>query len=169
MASVTLKGTPFPLKGDLPAPGHPAPDFSFVKSDLSEAKLSDYGDKVKVLVAVPSLDTGVCQTETRKFNEALAQREGVVGLIVSRDLPFATNRFCEAEGIKNVEMASDFRKGAFLNAYNTEITEGPFAGLSARAVFVVDGNNKIVHTELVNEIADEPKYEEILAAVDQLI
>ncbi len=168
MASVTLKGTPFNLVGDLPESGE-APDFSFVKSDLSDGKMSDYANKVKVLVAVPSLDTGVCQTETRKFNEALSTRQGAVGLIISKDLPFAMNRFCEAEGIENVVMASDFREGAFTSTYYTQIAEGPFKGLSARAVFVVDQNNAIRHTELVGEIADEPNYDSILAKVDELL
>ena len=168
MASVTLKGTPFPLIGDLPQ-GGAAADFTFVKADLSDARMSDFGDKVKVLIAVPSLDTGVCQRETRKFNEALSEREGAVGLIISKDLPFAMNRFCEAEGIKNVTVASDFRHGEFTKAYHTEVAEGPFAGLSARAVFVVDQHNHIRYTELVPEIGQEPDYEAVMAAVDSLL
>ncbi|MDP5168683.1 MAG: thiol peroxidase [Bacteroidia bacterium] len=168
MATVTLKGTPFPLIGDLPTSGTAA-DFSFVKSDLSEGKMSDYEGKVKVLIAVPSLDTGVCQMETRKFNEELSKRDGAVGLILSKDLPFAMNRFCEAEGIKNVTIASDFRFGQFTKAYNTEVAEGPFGGLSARAVFVVDANNQIQYTELVTEIADQPNYDAVMKAVDGLL
>ena len=168
MASVTLKGTPFNLVGDLPSSGG-APDFSFVKSDLSEGKMSDFAGKVKVLIAVPSLDTGVCQMETRKFNEALSSREGAVGLILSKDLPFAMNRFCEAEGIKNVTVASDFRNGEFTSTYKTEIAEGPFKGLSARAVFVVDADDQIRYTELVPEIAHEPNYETVMAEVDKLL
>lgn len=168
MASVTLKGTPFAIKGDLPSSGAAA-NFSFVKKDLSDGKLSDFGSQVKVLIAVPSLDTGVCQTETRKFNEALSHRTGAVGLILSKDLPFAMNRFCEAEGLENVTVASDFRHGQFSKAFNTEIIEGPFSGLSARAVFVLDSDNQIQYTELVPEIANEPNYEAVLKAVDALL
>jgi thiol peroxidase len=170
MSSVKLKGTPYPIKGDLPQPGAEAPDFTFVKSDLSEANLiDDFDGKVKVIIAVPSLDTGVCQTETRKFNEALGQRDGVVGIVISKDLPFAMNRFCEAEGIKNVVIGSDFRYSDFINEFGTEILSGPFKGLSARAVFVVDKKNMVRYTELVPEIGQEPEYDKALAAVDKLI
>jgi len=148
----------------------PGSDFTFVKKDLSEASLyDDFDGKVKVLIAVPSLDTGVCQMETRKFNEALSQREGVVGIVVSKDLPFAMNRFCEAEGIENVIIASDFRYSDFINEYNTEILRGPFKGLSARAVFVLDQENVIRYSELVPEIAHEPEYDAALKVVDELI
>lgn len=170
MSSVTLKGTPFPIKDDIPAAGMPASDFTFVKKDLSEASLyDDFEGQVKVLIAVPSLDTGVCQTETRKFNEALGQRQGVVGIVISKDLPFAMNRFCEAEGIENIVIASDFRYSDFINEYNTEILTGPFKGLSARAVFVVDQKNVIRYAELVPEIAHEPQYDKALSAVDKLL
>ena len=167
MAQVTLKGNPFPIKGDIPSSGSAA-DFTFVKDDLSEAKLSDF-DAVKVLIAVPSLDTGVCQTETRKFNEQLGQRSGVTGIVVSRDLPFAMKRFCETDGVANIVTASDFRDGDFVGKYNTEITEGPLKGLSARAVFVVNKDNEIVYSELVPEVGDEPDYDQAMAAVDQLL
>ncbi len=167
MAQVTLKGTPFAIKGDIPSGGSAA-DFSFVKDDLSEGKLSDF-DAVKVLIAVPSLDTGVCQTETRKFNEQLGKRSGVTGIVVSRDLPFAMKRFCETGGVANIVTASDFRDGDFVRKYNTEITEGPFKGLSARAVFVLDQNNEIVYSELVKEVGDEPDYDKAMAEVDKLL
>ena len=167
MAQVTLRGTPFAIKGDIPTHG-PAADFSFVKDDLSEAKLSDF-DAVKVLIAVPSLDTGVCQTETRKFSEQLGKRSGVTGIVVSRDLPFAMKRFCETDGVANIVTASDFREGDFVEKYNTKITEGPFQGLSARAVFVVDQNNEIVYSELVKEVGDEPNYGEAMSKVDELL
>ncbi len=167
MAQVTLQGNPFPIKGDIPNHG-PAADFTFVKDDLSNAKLSDF-DTVKVLIAVPSLDTGVCQTETRKFNEQLGQRSGVTGIVVSKDLPFAMKRFCETDGVANIVTASDFRDGDFATKYNTEITEGPFKGLSARAVFVVDKNNEITYSELVSEVGDEPNYDQAMAEVDKLL
>jgi len=170
MASVTLKGAPFPIKDDIPVAGVPAPDFTFVRSDLSEASLlDDYNGKIKVLIAVPSLDTGICQMETRKFNEELSKREGVQGIVISKDLPFAMNRFCEAEGIKNVIIGSDYRYSDFINEYNTEILKGPLKGLSARAVFVVDSADNIVYSELVPEIAQEPEYSKALEAVDELI
>lgn len=172
MSSVTLGGTRYSIKDDIPAVGMPASDFTFVKVDLSEGNLyDDYQDKVKVLIAVPSLDTSVCQAETRHFNQSLAQRkeQGVVGLIISKDLPFAMNRFCEAEGIDNVIIASDYRYSDFINEYNTEILSGPFKGLSARAVFVVDQKNVVRYAELVPEIGEEPQYEAALQAVDALI
>lgn len=167
MAHVTIQGNPFSIKGDIPTQGT-APDFSFVKDDLSEGHLSDF-DQVKVLIAVPSLDTGVCQAETRKFNEQLGQRSGVTGLVVSKDLPFAMKRFCETDGVANIVTASDFRSGDFTDKYNTEITEGPFQGLSARAVFVVNPDNEIVYSELVSEVGDEPNYERVMEEVDKLL
>jgi len=172
MSSVTLGGTRHSIKDDIPAVDMPASDFTFVKADLSEGNLyDDYEGKVKVLIAVPSLDTSVCQTETRRFNEALAARKDkdVIGLIISKDLPFAMNRFCEAEGIDNVIVASDYRYSDFINEYNTEILTGPFKGLSARAVFIVDQKNTIKYAELVPEIGEEPKYEKALEVLDQLI
>jgi thiol peroxidase len=172
MSSVTLGGTRYSIKDDIPAAGMPASDFTFVKSDLSEGNLyDDYEGKVKVLIAVPSLDTRVCQTETRHFNEALAARQdkGVIGLIISKDLPFAMNRFCEAEGIENVIVASDYRYNDFINEYNTEILSGPFKGLSARAVFVVDQKNVLRYSELVPEIGQEPQYDHAIKAIDELI
>ena len=170
MASVTLKGNPFPIKDDIPAEGIKGEDFTFVKQDLSEGTLyDDYDGKVKVLVAVPSLDTGICQMETRRFNQELNEREGVVGLIISQDLPFAMKRFCEAEGLDRVTIASDYRYRDFIDEYNTQILKGPMKGLSARAVFVLDRDNTIRYSELVPEIAQEPEYEKALAVVDQLI
>ncbi|WNJ20989.1 thiol peroxidase [Pontibacter sp. G13] len=170
MSSVTLKGTPYPIKDDIPEVGEIGADFTFVTKDLQEKTLlDDIHGKAKVLIAVPSLDTGICQMETRKFNEALSQREDVVGIVVSRDLPFAMNRFCEAEGIENVMLASDFRYGDFIDTYNTEILRGPLKGLSARAVFVLDADNVITYAELVPEIAQEPDYTSALEAVDQIL
>lgn len=170
MASVTLKGSKFPIKDDIPVEGFQAPDFTFVRSDLSEASLlDDYPGKVRVLIAVPSLDTGICQIETRKFNEELGKREGVAGIVISKDLPFAMNRFCEAEGIKNVIIGSDYRYSDFINEYNTEILKGPLKGLSARAVFVVDSADNIKYSELVPEITQEPDYAKALEVVDSLI
>ncbi len=170
MSYVTLKGKRFSIKDDIPVEGIPALDFTFVKEDLNEATLyDDYTEGVRVLIAVPSLDTGICQMETRKFNEELAKREGVTGIVISKDLPFAMKRFCEAEGISNVIIGSDYRYSDFINEYNTEILDGPMKGLSARAVFVIDKDNVIRYSELVPEIAQEPEYDKALSVVDKLI
>ena len=169
MASVTLKGNAVSIKGDIPTKGAQAEDFTFVKADLSEGSLKDYQDKIKVLIAVPSLDTGICAIETKKFNEELSQMDGVAGIVISEDLPFAMKRFCETENVENVISASDFRYREFCSKYNTEMTEGPLKGLSARAVWVIDKNNTIQYSELVPEIVQEPNYEGALAAVKSLL
>lgn len=169
MPTVTLKGNPISIKGEIPKEGDSAPDFTYVKQDLSESKLTDSAGKVRVLIAVPSLDTGICAMETKKFNQELAKRDNVLGVVVSEDLPFAMKRFCETEGIKNVESGSDFRYREFIDKYNTEITEGGMKGVSARAVFVLDGEGKIQYSELVPEIAQEPEYDKALAVVDKLL
>ncbi len=169
MTTVNLKGSPVAIKGEIPAANTSAENFSFVKADLSEASLDDFGGKVKVLLAVPSLDTGVCAIETKRFNEELSTMDGVEAIVISKDLPFAMNRFCETNGIENVTSASDFRYNSFTQQYNTEILEGPLKGLSSRAVFVVDQNNQITYSELVPEITQEPNYEAALAAINDLI
>ena len=168
MASVKFKGDSVQLNGEPPNEGQAAPDFKFVKADLQESKLSDFSDKYKVIMAVPSLDTGVCQTQTKVFNEKLSEKQTVVGIVVSLDLPFAMGRFCDSEGIKNVLNASDFRYHDFVNGYKLEMTEGPLKGLSARAVFILDQENQIVYKELVPEITQEPDYEKALAALKQV-
>ncbi len=169
MTTVNLKGNPVAIKGTLPSVNSQAENFSFVKSDLSEGSLADYGDKVKVLLAVPSLDTGVCAIEAKKFNEELSAKEGVQALVISKDLPFAMGRFCETNSIENVTGASDFRYNTFSQLYNTEIMEGPLKGLSCRAVLVVDREDNITYTELVPEITQEPNYEAALQAVNNLL
>ncbi len=167
MNKTKFKGVPVKLKGDLPELDAEAKDFTFVKEDLSEGHLSDYKGKIKIIMAVPSLDTGVCQMETKRFNRELEKREGVVGLVVSKDLPFAMKRFCENEGIENVQIASDFRSN-FSEQYNTRMVDGPLKGLNARAVFVVDKDNKIRHTQLTNDVTEEPDYDRALKVVDEL-
>lgn len=169
MTKVTLKGNPISLKGSLPGVGQTAPDFKYVKTDLSEDSLYNAGNKVKVVIAVPSLDTSVCALETRQFNQKLANKTGVQGIVVSKDLPFAMKRFCETEGIANVASGSDFRYNEFSQKYNTEILDGGLKGLSARAVIVVDQNNVVRYTELVPEIAQEPDYDKVLKALDSLL
>lgn len=169
MTTVNLKGSPVTIKGDLPALNSQAENFSFVKSDLSEGSLADYAGQVKVLLGVPSLDTGICAMETKKFNQELSTKTGVQALVISKDLPFAMGRFCEANGIENVTSASDFRYNSFSQLYNTEIMDGPLKGLSCRAVIVVDRDGAIAYTELVPEITQEPNYEAAMEAVNNLL
>jgi thiol peroxidase len=162
-------GRPVNLLDPLPEVNENAFDFTFVKTDLSEGTLYDYDDKIKVLLGVPSLDTGICQTETRKFNERLGALEGVVGIVISKDLPFAMKRFCETEGISNIISASDFRYTDFTREYGTEMIDGPLKGLSARAIFVVDKENKIRYVELTPDITVEPDYDSVIEAVKSLM
>lgn len=164
-----VRGEKVNLLDSLPEVGENAFDFTFVKPDLTEGSLYDYEGKVKVLIAVPSLDLGVCQTETRQFNERLSEKKDVIGFVISKDTPFAMKRFCELEGIKNVIGASDFRYNDFTSEYSTEMTNGAFKGLSARAVFVVDRENKIRYVELVPEVGKEPDYDQVMKAVDSLL
>ncbi len=164
MATITLKGNPFPTSGELPAVGSSAPDFALVRTDMAEVKLGTYDGKKKVLNIFPSVDTPVCATSVRVFNQKAAGRGGVVVLNVSADLPFAHKRFCAAEGIENVESLSTFR-GSFAKDYGITIAGGPLAGLCARAVVVLDEKNQVVYRELVPEIAQEPNYDAALAAL----
>ena len=168
MTKLTLKGNPITIKGDLPNIGTTASDFTFVKSDLSEGTLYGQGDVIKVIIAVPSLDTSTCALETRQFNQKLADQKGVQGIVISKDLPFAMKRFCETEGISNVVSGSDFRSSEFIQKYNTEILDGPLKGLSARAIVLVDKNNVVRYTELVSEISAEPNYDHVLKAIEGL-
>ena len=165
MATITLKGNPIHTSGELPAPGATAPDFKLTKADLADVGLKDFAGQKKILNVVPSLDTGVCATSAKKFNEAIAKLTGVVLLNVSADLPFAAGRFCESNGLKNVVALSTFRSPDFAKAYGVAIVDGPLAGLTARAVVVLDAQNKVRHAELVPEIAQEPDYAAALAAV----
>ena len=164
MAQITFKGTPIRTIGELPAKGSSATDFALVKQDLSETVLSDYKGKRLVLNIFPSIDTGVCATSVRKFNEKAAALKNTVILCVSMDLPFAQSRFCGAEGIKNVVTTSAFRS-AFGDHYGVTIAEGPLAGLLSRAIVVSSENGKVLYTEQVPEIAQEPDYDAALAAL----
>jgi thiol peroxidase len=168
LETTSFKGKPVELLEELPGVNQDAFDFTFVKTDLSESSLYDFDGKVKVLIAVPSLDTGICQRETRQFNERLNDKAGVVGIVISKDLPFAMKRFCETEGLTNIVSASDFRYLDFTREYGTEMVDGPLKGLSARAVFVVDQNNKIRYVELTPDIILEPNYDKIMEVVNQL-
>ncbi len=165
-ASTKLKGEPVQLNGDLPQEGDQAPDIRFIRKDMSEGKLSEFKGKPVVLIAVPSVDTPVCANEAKQFNQKLSDM-GAQGLVISEDLPFALGRFCDAEGIENVETVSDFRYQDLLTNYHTRIDEGAFEGLSARAVFVIDPDGKVAHTQLVPEIGEEPDYDEALSKVKE--
>lgn len=165
MAKVTLKGNPVSTNGDLPAVGAQAPDFVLVNGDLGDVTLTTYKGKKKLLNIVPSLDTPVCQISTKKFNERASGRADAVFLMISADLPFAMKRFCAAEGANNVVTLSMMRSRNFAKDYGVLITDGPLAGISARAVVVLDANNKVVYRQLVPEIGNEPDYEAALAAL----
>ena len=165
MATVTLKGTPVTTSGELPAKGSRAPDFRLVNPDLQDITLAHFAGRKKILNIFPSIDTSTCATSTRKFNEKAAGLKDAVVICISADLPFAFKRFCGAEGIANVQTLSLMRGRDFGRAYGVELTTGPLAGLCARAVIVLDAENKVVHTELVREIADEPDYDAALKAL----
>jgi len=165
MSSVTFSGKPIPLNGKFPQAGDKAPAFSLVAPDLKDVGLSDYAGKKKVLNIVPSLDTPVCATSTRKFNETAGALPDTVVLVVSADLPFASKRFCETEGLKNVVPLSTMRGREFMRSYGVEIAQGPLAGVTARAVVVVDQNDTVIYSELVPEIKNEPNYDAALAAL----
>jgi len=165
MASVTLKGNPCNLAGKMPGVGDAAPSFNLTKSDLSPVTPKDLKGKKKIVVTLPSLDTPVCQVETRKFNEQASKVANTAVLIVSSDLPFAQKRFCETEGLKAVTACSDMRDRDFAQRWGVAIADGPLAGVMARAVFVVDENDRITYAELVPEIAQEPNYDKALAAL----
>jgi thiol peroxidase len=163
MSTITFKGNPIHTSGEIPAIGTTAPDFTLVRTNLSEAKLSAYHGK-KILNIFPSVDTGVCAKSVRTFHERAAGKPGVTVLNISADLPFAHGRFCGAEGIANAEGLSTFRSD-FGDKYGAKMTDGPLAGLLSRAVLVLDEENKIIHAEQVPEIAQEPDYEAALAAL----
>ncbi len=165
MATVTLKGTPIHTIGDLPAVGAAGPDFKLVDGDLKDVSLASFQGKKKVLNIVPSLDTSVCATSTRKFNERAGGLPNTVVLVVSSDLPFAAKRFCTTEGLKNVVPLSLMRSRDFGKAYGVLITDGPLQGITARAVVVLDERDKVVYRQLVPEIGQEPDYDAALKAV----
>ena len=164
MAHIAFKATPVTTIGTLPESGSAAPDFEVTGSDLQIVRLADFAGQNLVLNIFPSVDTGVCATSVRTFNELAAGIEGTTVLCVSRDLPFALNRFCGAEGIENVVVSSDFRTGLG-ETYGVTMVDGPLAGLLSRSIVVIDGEGNVVHTEQVPEITTEPDYEAALAAL----
>jgi thiol peroxidase len=165
MANVTLAGNPITLAGAFPKVGDSAPAFTLVNKELKDVSLKDFSGRRKILNIVPSVDTPTCAKSTRRFNEDASKLENAVVLIISADLPFAQSRFCGAEGLNNVVTLSTMRGAQFMKDYGVQITSSPLAGVTARAVLVLDGNDKVIHAELVPEIKQEPNYEAALAAL----
>lgn len=165
MAEITLKGNKINTVGDLPKKGTKAPDFKLTTVELGHKSLKDFEGKNIVLNIFPSVDTGTCAMSVREFNKKASELENTVVLCISKDLPFAQARFCGAEGIDNVIMLSDFATGSFGQDYQLEIANGPLAHLHSRAVIVLDDNGKVMYSEQVSEIVDEPNYEAALKAI----
>ncbi len=165
MAVITLGGNPIHTSGELPKSGTKAPQFTLVKDDLSVVTLNDFSGSKVIMNIFPSVDTAVCATSVRKFNEQASGLSNTKVLCISRDLPFAQKRFCGAEGLENIINLSDFREGSFGKSYGLEITDSVFTGLHSRAVVVIDENGTVLYSEQVPEIASEPNYEAALAAL----
>jgi thiol peroxidase len=165
MTEVTLRGNPIQVDGSFPEPGQQAPGFSLVGRDLADVELSAFAGKRKVLNIFPSIDTPTCATSVRKFNAQASALANTVVLCISADLPFAQSRFCGAEGLENVVNLSTLRGSAFMKDYGVAITSGPLAGLTARAVVVLDEQDKVLYSELVGEIGSEPNYDAAIAAL----
>ncbi|MGO1461522.1 MAG: thiol peroxidase [Oleiphilaceae bacterium] len=162
MSTVTLDGNPVDVSGQFPQNGDTAPTFTLTSSGLEEVTLDNWAGQRKILNIIPSIDTGVCAASTRKFNEKASALDNTAVLVVSADLPFAAARFCGAEGLDNVSTLSTFRNHSFQQNYGVAMQDGPLASLCARAVVVLDENNKVIHSQLVNEIKDEPDYDAAL-------
>ncbi|MDD2700634.1 MAG: thiol peroxidase [Sideroxydans sp.] len=163
--AVTLGGAPVTLFGSFPVVGQLAPDFTLVDKDLKDVSLKDFAGKRKVLNIVPSLDTAVCAASTRKFNEAAGKLNNTAVLVISADLPFAMSRFCSTEGLENVVTLSLMRGRDFMRNYGVKIADTALAGVTARAVLVLDDKDKIIHAELVDDITHEPNYDAALAVL----
>lgn len=166
MTTTKFKGSPVQIAGEFIQAGATAPGFELVKGDLTPLVLADLKGKRVVLNIFPSLDTGVCATSVRKFNKLAASLSDTVVVAVSKDLPFAQTRFCTTEGIANVIPASDFRGTGFAEAYGLHMVDGPLKGLLARAVVVIDKSGKVVYSQLVPEITEEPDYDRAVEAVN---
>ncbi|MDY3362494.1 thiol peroxidase [Riemerella anatipestifer] len=164
MAKLTLKGNEISSVGELPKLGETIKDFNLVASDLSEKTKNDFSGKRKVLNIFPSIDTGVCAASARKFNEEASKLDNTIVINISRDLPFALGRFCAAEGLNNVETLSDFRSN-FGEEFGVTLVDSPLKGLLSRAVVITDENDKVIYTEQVSEITNEPNYEAALASL----
>jgi thiol peroxidase len=164
MATINFQGKPLNTSGELPAVGSKAPDFSLTTSKLTDVSLATYAGQKKILTIVPSLDTPTCAASTRKFNEKASHLYHTVVLVISADLPFAQCRFCETEGLKNVIPLSTFRS-TFADDYGVKLLDTFLAGLTARAIIIIDEHDTVIYSQLVNELADEPDYEHALAAL----
>lgn len=162
MSQITFKNKPVTTYGHLPESGERAPHFELIKSDLSTATLQDYRGKRVIMNIFPSIDTGVCATSVRNFNEKAGTLKNTVVLCISRDLPFAQKRFVDDEGLENIENLSDFRDRNFGKDYGLEMIDGPLEGLLSRVVIVLDETGKIIHSEQVKDIGEEPDYLEAL-------
>lgn len=164
----TLHGVPVMLEGSFPQVGDPAPAFSLVDKNLKDVTLANFGIKRKVLNIVPSLDTAVCQASARRFNQEAGKLDNAVVINISADLPFAMDRFCSSEGLKNVVNLSVMRGREFMQDYGVKIADGPMEGLCARAVVILDSANIVRYTELVAKIEHEPNYDAALAALKSI-
>ena len=163
--TVTLGGNAVQVEGNFPQKGQAAPSFTLVAKDLADTPLASFAGKRKVLNIFPSIDTPTCATSVRKFNQSASGLANTVVLCISADLPFAQNRFCGAEGLNDVVNLSTLRGAAFMEDYGVAFSSGPLVGLTARAIVVLDGDNKVLHSELVAEVADEPNYAAALAVL----
>ncbi len=162
MAKITFKGSPVATAGDLPRVGAEAPEFSLIKTDLSEVSLADYKGQKVVLNIFPSVDTGVCAASVRRFNDEASKKDNTAVLCISKDLPFAHSRFCGAEGLDKVVSLSEYKDEVFSQNYGVKMIDGPLSGLLSRAVVVVDEQGKVLHSEQVDDIVHEPDYEAAL-------
>ncbi len=165
MTTFNIDGNPASTVGDLPEVGEKAPDFLLTKTDLSDITLKDVAGKKVVLNIFPSVDTSVCSASVRRFNSEISSYPNAVVLCISLDLPFAHSRFCETEGLKDVIPVSELRNREFGNTYGVRIADGPLSGLLARAVVVIDENGTIIYSKLVEELKNEPDYEEVLGVL----
>lgn len=165
MAKITLKGNKINTNGELPKVGSLAPEFNLVSADLSSKTRNDFKNNNLILNIFPSVDTGTCAASVREFNKKASALENTKVLCISRDLPFAQNRFCGAEGIENVVMLSDYKKGQFGENYGLNFIDGPLEGLNSRCIVIINTKGEVVYTEQVNEITEEPNYELALASL----
>jgi thiol peroxidase len=165
MATINFKGNPVQTNGDFPEKGSQAPDFKMIKSDLSEVSLADLKGKKVIFNIFPSVDTAVCALQLKTFSHKASELDDVVLLFASMDLPFALNRFCAAEGIKNAMTVSDFRYHSLADNYGVKMTGGPLSGLYARATLVLDENHKVVYSELVSDVVNEPDYDAAISSI----
>ncbi|MBP6230836.1 MAG: thiol peroxidase [Paludibacteraceae bacterium] len=165
MASIHFKGEKVNTNGELPVVGSSAPNFTLVSTGLADVSLSEFKGKNIVMSINPSLDTSVCAATARKFNTTLSELTNTAVLYITKDLPFAHSRFCATEGIENVVNLSDYRNPEFATQYGVLLQDGVLKGLMARAIVVINADGKVVYTEMVNEITNEPNYDKVIAAL----